>query len=171
MATDLTPIAYFAPIVAFLLVFIVMYAVLVKIKIISENYWVNLFISFLIATLFISIAGARQFIQLVTPWFAILIISIFFLLALVGFIGKPIDFLNKWIGIVSVVILAIIFLISAFFIFSNLIIGYLPGPSFGYNADSTVLPAFAFLYSPRVGGAILLIITSAIVSWILFKTK
>ena len=168
---DLTPFAYFAPVVAFLIVFVVVYAVLAKIKVITDNYWVNLFISFLVATLFISVAGAREYVQAVTPWFAILIISIVFLGALIGFIGKPAEFLNKWVGIASVIILTIIFLVSAFFIFSKLVIGYLPGPGFGANADQNVLPVFDYLYSPRISGAIVLIIASAIVSWILFKAK
>ncbi|MEK6800512.1 MAG: hypothetical protein AABY05_01130 [Nanoarchaeota archaeon] len=171
MPADLSPFAYFAPIVTFLLVFVIVYAVLAKIKIITDNYWINLFIAFFVATLFISLAGAREYIELITPWFSILIISVVFLGILIGFIGKPVDFLNKWVGIVSVILLTIIFLVSAFFVFSKFIVGYLPGEGFGYNANPDLLPTFAFLYSPRISGAIILIGVSALVSWILFKAK
>ena len=79
MAVDISGIAYFAPIFAFLLVFAVVFAVLWKLKIIGESKWGILFVSFLIATIFISAAGVKDYVLSVTPWFAILILSLFFI--------------------------------------------------------------------------------------------
>lgn len=170
-AADVSAITYFAPIAAFLIVFIFVYYVLKKTELVGDKELIMLLVAFLVAAIFVSVAGARTYITTVVPWFAVLIVSLIFLLAITGFIGEPTKFMNKGIGIVFVIILAIVFLLSGFFIFSNLIVGYLPGPMFGYNVNPDTLPFLDWLYSPRIAGALLLIITSAVVSWILVKAK
>jgi hypothetical protein len=170
MAADVSAITYFAPIAAFLLVFIISYAIFAKIKILGENQFVNIFVSFLIATVFVATAGARQYVQMVIPWIAILLVALVFVLAITFFVGKG-DVFAKGIGIVFLALFGLVFIISAFVVFSNLIVGYLPGPLFGYNTDPNTAYALSWLYSPRVSGAILLIAISAVVSWILVKAK
>ena len=171
MPTDLTAITYFAPIAAFLIVFAVVFAILLKTKILGEHKLGLLIISFIIATLFISAAGAVTFIRTIIPWFAVLVITLVFLLMVTGLIGKPAEFMNKGIGVAFVIILGLVFLVSGFFIFSYLITPYLPGPGFGIGGDPKTLAFADWLYSPRVAGAILLVIISVAVSWVLVKTK
>lgn len=171
MPADLSSFTYFVPIAAFLIVFLVVFSVLFKIKHLGDNKWFLLFISFLIASVFIATAGAVRYIGTIVPWFAVLIVSLAFILAITGFVGKPSEFMNKGIGIAFVIAAALVFLLSGFFIFSHLITGYLPGPFFGRNTDPAVIPFLSWLYSPRVAGAVLLIIISAVVSWVLVKTK
>jgi hypothetical protein len=169
--TDISAITFIAPIAVFLIVFIIVFAVLTKTKIIGENNWVVLFFSFLIATIFISVAGAKQFITTIVPWFVVLIVSLIFLLALIGFIGKPAEFMTKGVGIAFVIILALVFLISGFMVYSNAIVSYLPGPGFGTGENVEAIVFLDWLYSPRVAGAALLVILSAVVSWVLVKAK
>lgn len=170
MATaDVSAIAFFAPIAAFLIVVVVMYAVLHKSKIVGENSWAILFTSFVIASIFVSVAGAREYVQTIVPWFAVLIVSLVFLMAMLGFIGKPMEFMTKPIGIAFAIILALVFLVSGFLIYSNVLIAYLPGPGFGTGGNIESVVFLDWLYSPRVVGAILLIGLSALVSWILVK--
>lgn len=171
MPADISAIAFFAPIAAFLIVFIVSYAVLAKTKLLGENKWMLLFISFLIASIFVSAAGGRQYIQTIVPWFAVLFVSLFLLLLLIGLIGKKTESLHKGIGIAFIIIFALVFLFSGFFVFSDIITPYLPGPGFGTGENLEATIALDWLYSPRVAGAILLIIISAAVSWVLVKTK
>lgn len=171
MQADVSVFAFFAPIAAFLLVFVVVFAILHKIKLIGENKWLNLFFSFLIATLFISTAGAIRYIGTIIPWFAVLIVSLTFLLMITGFVGKPAEFLNKGIGIAFVIILALVFLFSGFIIFSSLIVGYLPGHQFGFNVNPETIVLLDWLYSPRIAGALLLIGISALVSWVLVRQE
>ena len=171
MPADVSAITYFAPIAAFLIVFIVIYAVLLKTKLLGDNKWIALFFALFVASIFISLAGARQYVQTIVPLFAILIVSLVFLLILIGIIGKPTESFHKGIGLAAVIIFTLVFLITGFILFSHLIVGYLPWSTFGYNTNPNALPAFEWLYSSRVAGAILLIIISAAVSWILVKTK
>ena len=170
MAVDTSAITYFAPIAAFLIVFAISYAIFWKIKLLGESQFVNLTVSFLIAAVFVSAAGARQYVQVIIPWIAVLLVALVFILAITGFIGKEAAF-TKGIGVAFIILFGLIFLVSAFVVFSNLLVGYLPGPFFGRNVTPEAEFALSWLYSPRVAGAILLIAVSAVVSWILVKAK
>ena len=109
MVAEISSITYFAPIAAFLIVFVIAYAILSKIEILGDNKWVNLFISLFIATLFVSMAGAREYIQTVVPWFAVLLVSLVFILVLTGVVGKDAEFMKKGIGIAFVIALGLVF--------------------------------------------------------------
>lgn len=152
MAVDVSPIAYFAPILAYLLVAVVISAVLVKTKLISESPWVNVFVALFIATLFVSAGGVRTFVEVLTPWFALLMISMFMLLLLMGFVGEPLKGMIKGTGIVFIVLFAVVFLVSGFVVYSDLLVG------------------FEWLYSSRVIGGILLLLASGLVSWIVVRS-
>lgn len=169
--TDLSAIAYFAPIAAFLVVFVISYAIFAKSKLLGENKWLNIFISFLISSLFISAGGAITYVRTITPWFAVLLISMVFILMLTGILGKPLEKVNKGIGIAFVVLAGVIFIVAAFVLFSHLLTSYLPGPNFGAGLDEGTFTFLDWLYSPRVGGALILVIISAVVSWVLVKAK
>ena len=80
------------------------------------------------------------------------------------------DFMKKGIGVVVIVIIGLIFLVSGFVVFSDVIVNYIPGPSFG-GGDENATFLLEWLYSPRVMGAVLLVIVSAIAAWILVKAK
>ena len=169
MPADVTAIAFFAPIAAFLVVFIVGFAILAKTKILGESKFVQLFISFLIAAIFVSAAGVRELVQTIVPWFAVLLISLFLFLIVVGFVGKDVSFLSKPLGIIGVIALGVIILVSGFVVFSDVLINYLPGPGFGTGENLEATVFLDWLYSARVWGAILLVVISAGVAWFLAK--
>ena len=106
---------------------------------------------------------------MINPWFAALVVSLFFLLFLIGFVGKPAEFMNKGIGAGFVVVMIIVFLVSGFIIFSDFIVPYLPG-SDGAGGDPSLLRATEWLYGSRVVGALLLVIIGAIVSTVLVRS-
>lgn len=163
MAVDISGISYFAPILAFLVVFVVVFALLNKTKLLGESGGIQLFVSFLIATIFVSAGGVRDYVLTITPWFGALVVSLFFVLFLLGFVGKPIEGMTKGIGIVFVSALVVVFLVSGFVVFSNVLWPYLPG---GGNVAS-----LREIYNSRAFGALLLVGLSALVSWVLVKGK
>ena len=57
MVADVSAITYFAPIAAFLVVFLVAFAILHKSRLLGDLKWVNLFVSLVLAALFISVAA------------------------------------------------------------------------------------------------------------------
>src|SRR3990172_13038387 len=103
MAVDLSLIQNYLPILSFLLVFTVVFAVLAKTKVLGESKFVNLFVSFIVATIFVSLTSAREYVLSITPWFAVFVIVSLFLLSIAGFAGKVPEGLTKGIGIVLVV--------------------------------------------------------------------
>jgi len=159
MAVDLSGITLIAPVLAYLLVFLVSAAILVKTEVLGENRWVQIFVSLLIASIFVSFAGTKDYVLTIVPWFAVLVLSLFFVMMLIGFMGDKADFMKKGIGIVVVVLLGLIFLISGFVVFSDVLFEYL---AIGSELE---------LLSPRVYGAVLLAVVSAVAAWILVKIK
>ena len=157
MPVDVSSITYFEPILAFLIVFVVMFAVLAKTKILGEdNKFVNIFVSFLIATIFVSAAGVTEYVLTITPWFAVLLISVLFILVLTGFVGQ-IDLVKKGTAVAALIVLGIVFLVSGYVVFSS----YLNNPG--------VLRILDLISDSRVSGGIVLLVVALIVSWILAK--
>ncbi|MEK6848537.1 MAG: hypothetical protein AABX65_02810 [Nanoarchaeota archaeon] len=154
MAADITGLAYFIPILGFLFVFVMSFAVLVKTKILGESAFVNVFISFILAIIFATVSSARQYVTAVMPWFVVLLIAIFFISLLIGMAGKKVDeFLKPGFIWVFVVLLLVIFIIAAINVFSFNFTLYIP----------------AKLLENRIFGAVLLLIIAAITAWILTK--
>jgi len=85
-AADVSAIGYFMPIFAFLLVFIVIYALLVKTKVLGESPAVMLFISFILSSFFIVEASLVDFVKFSSAWFGVIVISLFFLIVVIAFI-------------------------------------------------------------------------------------
>ncbi len=168
MAADLSFFAYFAPIAAFLVVFAIVFAILSKTQLFGDKFpkIITLIISFLVATLFVSAAGVRRYAETVIPWLAVLVISLFFILLFLGFIGKPTESMYKGVGVFVLIVAGVIFLVSGLFVFSASLGPYLPF-SYGYVGNDFT----DWLFSGPVLGALLLIIVTLLVSWILVKTK
>lgn len=166
---NLTSVSYFLPLVSFLVVFIIVFAVLQKTKI-FESKWLQLFVAFLFSTIFVSFVGARDYVINIVPWFAVLVVCLFLLFMITGFVGKDLSSWNKGLGIAFVIFLIIVFVVSALFVFSGSIAPYLPGGD-SAGADSNVIQFTNWAYSSRVAGGFLLLIVCALVSWVLVKAK
>ena len=155
MATpDFSPIVSLMPVITFLIVWIVVYTILVKTKIIEVKF-LQLLLSFLVATVFIVSANARVYVENVVPWFAVLVVSGAFILGMLGFLGKDVDFLKKGVGAALIIIFLVGLVVAGIAIYST-----------------SLLDNYYMLTSyPRVYGAVLLALVGAIVSWILVKMK
>lgn len=165
---DLSGITYLLPILSFLLVFVIVFAVLQKSKII-EKVGLQIFVAFLFATLFISATGPSKYVEHVGAWFAVFFVCLFLIILMMGLVGKQVESLHKGVGIAFVVLLIIMFVVSAIVVFNDSLSPYLPWSD---DLGSGSAGEFTdWLYSGRVMGAILLIVVSAIVSYILMKAK
>lgn len=165
---DLTSIGYFLPLISFLLIFVIVFSVLRKTEVLGKELFIQIFVSFLLATVFVSAISIRQYVLTIIPWFAVLIISLFFLLALIGLVGKSTEFMHKGIGIAVVLVFLAVFLISGIKVFNYALGPYLPGSTVP-GGDPDILKFTDWLYSPKVSGAVLLLIVSALVSWVLVR--
>lgn len=166
---DVSGIAYFLPILSFLAVCIIIFAVLNKTKIIEQK-WLQAFVAIIFAAIFIAAVGPSDYVINISAWFVVFLISLFLLLILMGLVGKDMNFMHKGIGIAFVVLLILMFIISAIVVFSDSLGPFMPWN----NSDSgsaEVQNVTSWLYSGRVMGAILLVIVSAIAAWILTRGK
>ena len=150
---DLSWLAYYMPIFGFLFVFTVVYAVLAKTGILGENSLTNLLVSFIFAIIFITFAPGVIYVQTVIPWFVILILSLFFLMMVVGFAQADLEKLMKPGALVFVGLLVVIFLWSAIVVFNPFLKPYIDN----------------FLLSEKLYGAALLALVAGAASWIITR--
>ena len=158
MVADLSGLSYFMPIFGFLFVFVIVYALLLKTKILGDNMWINLIISFIIAIIFSVVSSTQEYVQTITPWFAVLVIALFFILVIIGLSPHKLGEIMKpgfvW---VFIILLILVFLVSAIKVFPS---------SFGNAWNSLV----GFITNEaRIAGAIILLIIAAIAAWVITK--
>lgn len=122
MAATLSPVEglnFFMPIFAFLFIFVLVYALLLKTKVLGESKFVHLFIAFLMAIFFIVNASLVDFVRFNSSWFAVFLVSIFFILLMIGFThGKTEVFQKAWVAWVLIIGLIIFFIISSSYVFN-----------------------------------------------------
>jgi len=153
MVASLSAIGYFVPIFAFLLVFIVVYALLKKTGILGGSEPVMLFISFILSSFFVVQASLVEFVEFSSAWFGVIVIGVFFLLLLLAFLPgeSPLGFLTKkdWFSWVVLVVILIFFVVSSAYVFNWAL-------SWGMVKE---------WFSSDWFGMILLLIIAGVVSW------
>jgi len=166
---DVSGIFFFMPIFSFLFVFVVVYAILAKTKVLGDEK-VNLLVSFIMAIIFINFSSLQLYVETITPWFIVLLVCLFFVLVIIGFaapkeiIGKMLTPTFAWI---VVAILLLIFLIAAIRVFNPM---FHPDLIITTSDGSTgVVGQVRNMFGSQFSGSILLLIIGAIVAWVLTK--
>ena len=156
MALDLSWLSYYMSIFGFVLVFVVMYAILIKTKILGENAFTNAFVSFVFAVIFVSFSPGIDYVSTIVPWFVVLLLCLFFVMILVGLSQKKLDdFMKPWIAWVFIAVLIVVFIASAVVVFNPFF------SSHPFVQD--------FVLSEKFLGAALLLIIAALASWLIAK--
>lgn len=128
---DIGLLQFATPIFVFLLVFLIVYAILDKLKVISEDRGVNAIIAFAVACLTLLSKQVTALLFFVSPWFVVLFIFILFVVVAFRFSGveeKAItEYLSKMSLVHYLIIVAVVLIIFA-------AIGTLFGPSLAPQA-------------------------------------
>lgn len=82
---DLSGVSFILPIATFVLVFAVMYAVLKKTELLGDNEFTNAIVALVFGIIILSFSDVRSYLELVSPWFVLLFVLMFFVLVLGGF--------------------------------------------------------------------------------------
>ncbi len=150
---SISAIGYFMPIFAFLLVFIVVYALLKKTEILGGSESIMLFVSFILSAFFIVEASLVEFVQFSSAWFSVGVIGFFFILVVLAFIpgidiGK---FFGKgnWFAWVLLGLIVGFFIISSAYVFNWVV-------NWGMIRD---------WFDTEWVGMILLLVIAGVVSW------
>jgi hypothetical protein len=121
LALSFNVINYVVFIFGFILVFIVVYSLLVKTKVLGGNQFIMLLLSFVLAGLFIVELAFIRFMRLNSIWFGIGVFVFFTLIIVFGFIAgkEPLDFLirKKWGAWFLLGIILGLFVISSAYVF------------------------------------------------------
>ena len=89
MATilDTSLVGFLLPLFSFLLVMVIIFAVMDKFKVAGENKAIHWAIAFCIAFIFLFSSDAVKFLNLLTPWFILLVVFGLFLTSFFVFLG------------------------------------------------------------------------------------
>ena len=168
MAIDISGIFLFMPIFSFLFVFFIVYALLIKTKVLGESNFVNLFISLIMAIIFMSFSSLDLYVQTLVPWFIVLLVCVFMILLLVGFSSGKLENVmsQRFFGWVVVLILLSIFLIAAIRVFNPI---FHPDLIITSGEGTSLIEQLRFAADGRVFGTILLLVIAGLVSWILTR--
>jgi hypothetical protein len=168
MALDVSWLNFYMPVFGFFFVFVVMFAILLKTKILGDNAFTNSFVSFIFAIIFITFSPGIDLFATILPWFVILVVVLFFVLIIIGFSQKEMDsFMKPWLGWVFIIALMVVFLISAVVVFNPVLQPYFPGQPAEGNLENVK----NFFYGEQfLGGALLLVIAVA-ASWLIARKK
>jgi hypothetical protein len=152
---SLQGISIFIPIFSFLLVFIVIYALLIKTKVLGDSQFINIFVSGILSSFFILQASLVEFVKFNSAWFAVFLVCLFMIVVIISFVhGKTeVIFQKVWVAWVLVVALIVFFIISAANIFNWAI---------NFEKVSSWISSDWF-------GSVLLLIVAAGVAWIISK--
>jgi hypothetical protein len=154
-----TNINAFMPVFSFLLVFAVVYGLLSKTEILGKNRMIHLLVSFVVAIIFLASTATVQYTKVATSWFAAFMITLLFIILLVGLVhGKVEEVLNKNFAWFIVVVLLVVFIFSAIHIFQGQIGTY-------FSKETS------FFLSPTVIGIVILIGITVFISWLITRDK
>jgi hypothetical protein len=160
MVVSLAAINTVMPVISFLFIFILVYALLVKTKVLGENIWVSLFLSLIIAAFFIVNVNLVEFTQMNVSWFVVFIVCLFMIILMLSFIGKDAtDFFvkNTKIAGVLVALVIIMFVVSASYTFNwainfDLIQSWFDKDWFGMLVLIIVAAVVSFVLTKKVAG-------------------
>ena len=151
----ITGLANYVEIFGFLLIFTLVYALLAKTKILGDNNFIHLFVSFIISILFVVVPPATKYITSITPWIAVFFVVVVFIVLTVTFISgktKIEDVMNPGIAWAFVIIIIIILLISAIQLF---------------HLFAGLEPLKQWALQPRIYTALILFAVAAAAAWVL----
>ncbi len=154
---SLSAVGYFMPIFSFLLVFIVVYALFAKTKILGDGPAVMLFVSFILSIFFIEEVNLVKFVQLSSAWFGVLVVSLFFLIVILAFV--PGINLSKFFGKGNWFAWVLLVLMFSFFIFSSVYI-------WNWVVNWNMIQGW---FNTSWFGMILLLVIAGVVSFVLTK--
>lgn len=158
-ALDLTSFSYFAPAFVFLFIWIVLYALLIKVKWFGDKEAVNVCISFLVSLMFLVVPQAVSVVAIAVPWVFLLAILTLLMVMLFIFLGaKPesvTDVVTKNPAVLTIIftLLGIIFLVSLTNVFGPFL---LSGEGTGFWAVTKRV-----LFHPRTLGLIFLLVIAS----------
>lgn len=168
MALDISLLTLLTPVITFLLIWAIVFAILEKSKLLKGSTQLHAFIGFAIALLFSFTPKAVTFIQTITPWIVVLFVVVILILVLflaTGWtehsfqeaMGEPVI---RWVLIIIILIILVASLTKVFAPVSPVATGE---SSIENGEDSSAVgeEIRQALFSPKILGAVFLLVIIA----------
>jgi len=167
MALNISGFLFFMPVFSFLFVFLIIFALLTKTKIIGESKFILVLISFIISIIFMSFSSAELYVRTILPWFVVLMVIVFLVLMIAMFSTKAWDkIFTPAFAWVIVGILILMFLIAAIYVFNPVLHSDLGVTS---GQGTSMIEQIRNYLDGGVAGSLLLLVVAIIVAWIVTK--
>ncbi|MFC1685787.1 hypothetical protein ACFLZZ_02060 [Nanoarchaeota archaeon] len=159
-----TSLIFVMPMLAFLFVFIVSFALLSKTKFLGDNQTTNILVSFLIAVMFVINPPATKVTLTTVPWLAVLMVVLLFIMMILVFVRGSLDDLvkSKVVAAILVAAILLVFLGASVNVF---------GPLINMISEGSLEPAqgtaLELFLSPAVIGGVVLLVIAGISYWLL----
>jgi len=154
---DLSAISYFNPIFSFVLLFVIVFAILQKSKILGESKPIQAIVGLVLSLIFISVVEVRGYVEAVTPWFAVLVVALFFVVFLAALgLGKADDIAKPWLIWVFIGLLAIAFIYQ----------GY---NSFDVASNGDYISIKHWIQDEQISGALWLVVFGGIATFVVTR--
>jgi len=167
MSLNISGLLFFMPVFSFLFVLVIVYALLLKTKILGSSNWINLLTSFILAVVFMSFSSAELYVRTILPWFVVLIVVVFLILLIAMFSTKAWDkIFTPGFAWIIVIILIIIFVVAAIRVFNPVLH---PDLGVASGQGTSLIEQMRTWLDGGVAGSILLLVIAAIVAWVITK--
>lgn len=167
MALDISGIYFFMPVFSFLFVFVIIYAILAKTRLLGDSQFANVLVGLMMSIIFMSFSSIDLYVRTIIPWFIVLFVMVFLILLITGLSNKDI---SKVIGSkfawVVISILVVVFLIAAIKVFNPI---FHPDLIITSGDGAGVVSQLREYLDSRWVGGILLVIVAIAVSYVLTK--
>lgn len=162
---DVSLFNFFKPVFTLFFVFVFIYALLEKTKILGSNRETNALFAFVIGLLFILTPNASDLLNIMTPWFVIFFVFIIFIILMFLMVGvKEESVVNAFTssGVVWTIVI-----IAVFFIF-GVAVSQVFGPVIQgiYGTEETAREGITFdigriIFHPRMLGALFVLVVAS----------
>jgi len=112
-------VEFLLPVISFLFVFVVIYAIMAKTEVLGKSQGLLLLLSLVLASFFIINVSLVDFVEFSASWFSVIIVFVFLTFLLLAFFPGGLDFLkNKAVSWVVLGLMIAFFLVASSFIFN-----------------------------------------------------
>lgn len=163
---EFTWIKDIAPILVAVIVFIIVYASLTKLKVPGSNT-VLAILSAMVALVLVASKRNTEYIATIIPWFTVITIIMFFIVLALALVAKDLDTFKKplaWLGFIAAIFIVFCAAADVFPTFYHL----LPNTSDTY-LNSSLRGFKDWVYSNRIVNSLILIASIAIVGFFAIK--
>ena len=155
---DISLVGNFKPIFIWIFIWATTFAVLKKTNLFGDNMGMNTLVAFIMSTLFTLVDPMRQFIDVLTPWFVVLMVFAVFLILTFLFLGVKEETIGETISQPGTVWFIIIFMIIIFLAVLTSVWGPMVQPVTTTGGEEGIMSdIILIIFNPKVLGAFILL--------------